>query len=65
MPKKVYVRHADDEPDKDQLSVFDVIQRVKLIYRVHEKADKEQAKNTAVAAEEPNINVMNAGVISK
>ena len=41
MPKKVYDRNFDKQ--QDYLSVFDVISRVKLIYRASEKNKGDHA----------------------
>ena len=59
MPKKVYANAGGtDMKDQDQLSVFDVVQRVKLINRAFEKSAKDPNLEISAADGKTNISMM-------
>lgn len=60
MPKKVYANAGGtDFKDQDQLSVYDVVQRVKLINRAFEKQSKNDNNVDLTGADKPNVSFIN------
>ena len=60
MPKKVYANQGGtDIKDKDQMSVFDVVQRVKLINRAFERQQKESGVDVAANEQKTNVSFIN------
>ena len=59
MPKKVYANHGGTEvSDCDQLAVYDVVQRVKMINRAFEKQQKEKGEDIT-GDQKTNVSFMN------
>ena len=61
MPKKVYANQGGtDAKDKDQISVFDVVQRVKLINRAFDKNVKLNDVEAAAGTDgKTNVSIIN------
>ena len=60
MPKKVYANQGGtDITDKDQMSVFDVVQRVKLINRAFDRQQKESGVDVAANEQKTNVSFIN------